>query len=66
MPTAKLFLHADVSRKPGKDMPRKRTQEASGGLPPVTFDADYPRDQTMALVRKLRVPPLKKLTKSLF
>jgi len=49
-----------------KHEPKRRGRVVSSLLQAVSIDADYPSEVAMDALRKLPVPPLKKVTKSLF
>lgn len=49
-----------------KHEPKRRGRVVSSLLPTVCIDTDYPSEAAMEAIRRLRVPKLKKTTKSLF
>jgi len=49
-----------------KHEPKRGGRVISSLLQAVSIDTDYPSEAAMDVLRKLPVPPLKKVTKSLF
>ena len=49
-----------------RHQPKRSGRVATGLLQAVSIDADYPGEAAVDALRKLPVPPLKKVTKSLF
>ena len=66
MPASQILAFPAPVPKAEKPSARKRSPSSDPALPAVSLDSAYPSDAALATMRKLRVPRLKKISKSLF